>query len=108
MSISSLSPLRGVAQSGTNRNKLPRAHNRELVSKEAKTQCRYHVNRLAGQVRGIGKMIDENEDNILVVRQIMASIASLEKLAGRILKEESKVCNRDRTDKLVDVLFKLR
>ena len=91
-----------------NRKKLPRSSNREIVSMEGKKQCRYHVNRLAGQVRGIGKMIEENEDNILVVRQIMASIASLEKLAARVLKEESKVCDKKRTDKIVDTLFRLR
>lgn len=72
------------------------------------TPVESHINRIVGQVGGVKKMIAAKKDNILVVGQIMAAKASLEQLAVRILKEEARVCNRQRTDKIVDTLFRVK
>jgi DNA-binding FrmR family transcriptional regulator len=71
------------------------------------TNIKSHLNRISGQVNGIGKMIERQEDSTLVIAQIMAAKGSLEKLAIRILKEESKKCSKGNVDKLVDILFKV-
>ena len=66
-----------------------------------------HIHRISGQVNGIDKMISEDEDRIKVVGQIMAAKSSLEQLAVRLVKEESKICNKTRMDRLMDLIFKI-
>lgn len=66
-----------------------------------------HIHRISGQVKAIDKMISEGEDRIKVVGQIMAAKSSLEQLAVRLVKEESKVCNKGRVDRLMDLIFKI-
>ena len=76
--------------------------------KRHQTPIQSHINRIGGQVNGIKKMIEAKRDNILIIRQIMAAKSSLEQLGVRLLKEESKVCNKTRIDRIVDTLFRLR
>lgn len=68
----------------------------------------FHANRISGQVKGISKMIVEKKDAHLIVAQIMAARASLDKLAVKIIKEESLKCPKARIDKLVDILFRIK
>ncbi|MFA6421782.1 MAG: metal-sensing transcriptional repressor [Candidatus Buchananbacteria bacterium] len=72
-----------------------------------KNNIKYHANRVIGQMKGVGKMIDENQDPIAVISQIMAAKASLEKLAVKIIKKESQTCSKKRIDQVVDILFKI-
>ena len=72
-----------------------------------KQNLKFHANRIEGQVRGIGKMIDNNDDSIEIIRQIMAAKSSLEKLAIKIIKKESLTCSKKRIDKVVDILFRI-
>ena len=67
-----------------------------------------HINRIAGQVKGIGRMMEKKSDSILVIGQIMAAKASLEQLAVKLIKNESKICSKKRIDRVVDILFKVK
>jgi len=78
-----------------------------MATKTKQTPVQAHINRIIGQTQGIGKMLSAKKDNILVAQQIMAAKASLEKLAVRILKDESNVCNKKRIDKIVETLFRV-
>jgi CsoR family transcriptional regulator, copper-sensing transcriptional repressor len=51
-----------------------------------------HLHRIIGQLQGLERMIDEKRDCQLVINQLMAARASLEKLGILILQDESSVC----------------
>lgn len=73
-----------------------------------KKEVIFHINRIEGQVKGIGRMVESGDDPIDVVSQIMAAKSSLEKLAVRIIKKESMKCPRSKMDRLVDILFRVK
>lgn len=73
-----------------------------------KKEVIFHINRIEGQVKGIGRMVEAGDDPIDVVSQIMAAKSSLEKLAVRIIKKESMKCPRSKMDRLVDILFRVK
>ncbi|MFA4872016.1 MAG: metal-sensing transcriptional repressor [Patescibacteria group bacterium] len=76
--------------------------------KKKQTPIQSHLNRIIGQTQGVKKMLGAKTDNILVIGQIMAAKASLEQLAIRLLREESKVCHKKRIDRIVETFFKIR
>ena len=66
-----------------------------------------HLRRVVGQLNGVEKMIAQGKQGIAVISQIMAAKASLEQLAIKILKEEAKVCHKQKLDKIVDTFFRV-
>lgn len=53
------------------------------------------VNRIGGQVAGIGKMIEEDRYCPEIINQIRAARAALRTLEGRVLKGHLHSCVRD-------------
>lgn len=56
---------------------------------------RHRINRIEGQVRGIGKMIDEQKYCIDILTQMKAIRSALKSLESKILEEHLKNCVRD-------------
>lgn len=71
------------------------------------TPAQSHIRRIIGQANGISKMIDDKKDTVFILGQIMAVKASLEQLGIKLLREEAKVCNKKRIDRVIDTFFKL-
>lgn len=65
-------------------------------------QTQNQIHRIAGQIKGIEKMVLENRDVLDIVTQIQAIRSALSSLAIELLKKESKNCVecRDKNDKL--------
>jgi DNA-binding FrmR family transcriptional regulator len=59
----------------------------ESMRKGIKNACARRLNRIAGQVRGIGHMIDEERYCIDIVTQISAVRAALRRLEEEILRD---------------------
>jgi DNA-binding FrmR family transcriptional regulator len=84
---------------------------------KAKTQtaCRTRLNRIEGQVRGIGRMIEDNRYCIDVLTQIQAVRAALRKVEDEILRDHVEHCvhgaiksgDRDAQFEKVDELLKV-
>ncbi len=55
-------------------------------------KLRHRVNRIEGQVRGIGKMIDEQKYCIEILTQMKAIRSALKSLESKILEEHLKNC----------------
>lgn len=68
------------------------------------------LNRIEGQVRGIGKMIDENRYCIDVLTQLSAARAALDKIALQVLKGHTQGCvteaiRNERGDEAIEELI---
>ena len=50
------------------------------------------INRIEGQVRGLKKMVDEDQDCLHVLRQIAAASGALRSLGSVILKDHLEGC----------------
>jgi DNA-binding FrmR family transcriptional regulator len=50
------------------------------------------INRIEGQVRGLKKMVEEDRDCLLVLRQIAAAGGALRSLGAVILEDHLKGC----------------
>jgi len=59
---------------------------------EAKTSVMKRLNRIEGQVKGIGRMVDENRYCIDIVTQIAAARAALGKAEEEILRDHVAHC----------------
>lgn len=62
---------------------------------QEKKELMTRLNRIEGQVRGIGKMIDEDRYCIDVLTQISAVRAAIDKLALQMLKGHARGCVAD-------------
>jgi DNA-binding FrmR family transcriptional regulator len=83
---------------------------------ETKESCLKRLNRIAGQVRGIARMVEEDRYCIDVVTQVSAVRAALARVEGEILKDHVGNCvehaitigdrdqQRRKVAELVDVL----
>lgn len=58
----------------------------------SKEQLHSRLNRIEGQVRGIGRMIDEDRYCIDVITQITAIQAALDKVALGLLDQHTRHC----------------
>jgi len=59
---------------------------------QTKTSCLKRLNRIAGQVRGVGRMLEEDRYCIDVVTQISAVRAALARLEDEILRDHVGHC----------------
>lgn len=68
------------------------------------------LNRIEGQVRGIGKMIEDDRYCIDVLMQLSAARAALDKIALRIIKKHTQGCvaeaiRNERGDEAIEELI---
>jgi CsoR family transcriptional regulator, copper-sensing transcriptional repressor len=81
----------------------------------SKEQLGKRLARIEGQVRGIGRMVDEDRYCIDVLTQISAVQAALDKVALGLLDEHARTCvigaegeqQADRTDELMAAVGRL-
>ena len=81
----------------------------------SKEQLAKRLARIEGQVRGIGRMLDEDRYCIDVLTQISAVQAALDKVALGLLDEHARTCvigaegeqQADRTDELMAAVGRL-
>lgn len=65
------------------------------------------INRIEGQIRGLKKMVEENQDCLNVLKQIAAAGGALRSLGAVILEDHLKGCvsnairNRDHESELI-------
>ena len=59
---------------------------------KAKTSCRKRLSRIEGQVRGLGRMIDEDRYCIDIVTQLSAVRAALRRLEEEVLRDHVAHC----------------
>ena len=62
------------------------------MRKDIKTEARKRLNRIEGQVRGLGRMVEEDRYCIDIVTQIAAVRAALRRLEEEILKDHVGHC----------------
>src|SRR5204863_6089956 len=76
----------------TSRKRAPPRPAHPLVARGNKTGLAKRLNRIGGQVRGIGKMIDEDRYCIDVLTQVSAVQSALDALALRLLEHHLHGC----------------
>jgi len=62
------------------------------MSDKAKTSCRKRLSRIEGQVRGLGRMIDEDRYCIDIVTQLSAVRAALRRVEEEVLHDHVAHC----------------
>ena len=62
------------------------------MRQDIKTSCQKRLNRIEGQVRGLGKMVEENRYCIDVITQIAAVRAALDRVEEEILGDHVAHC----------------
>jgi len=68
------------------------AHSHQTVERADKETLAHRINRIEGQVRGIGKMIEEDRYCIDVLTQISAIQSALDALSIRMLESHLAGC----------------
>ena len=82
-----------------------------IVNKE-KTELRHRLKKVAGQINGIDKMLDDGRYCVDVLQQILAARAALNKVALMIIEGHAKSCvvaaiREDRADASIDELMQV-
>ena len=62
------------------------------MRKDIKASCQKRLSRIEGQVRGLGKMVDEDRYCIDIVTQISAVRAALRRVEEEVLKDNVAHC----------------
>ncbi|MEA2904694.1 MAG: CsoR family transcriptional regulator, copper-sensing transcriptional repressor [Alphaproteobacteria bacterium] len=62
------------------------------MRKQAKTSCLRRLNRIEGQVRGLGRMVEEDRYCIDIITQISAVRAALRRAEEEILEDHVAHC----------------
>ena len=80
-----------------------------IVNKE-KTELRHRLKKVAGQINGIDKMLDDGRYCVDILQQIVAARAALNKVALLIIESHGKSCivaavKEDRGDQSIDELM---
>ena len=57
-----------------------------------------NLNRIEGQIRGIGKMIEEGKYCIEILNQIVAAKSSIASVEGKIIRKHLHHCIRESTN----------
>ncbi len=73
----------------------------ELMSIEEKRSLEIMLKRIAGQVGGISKMIDEDKDCDSVMTQIVAAMSSLKSVGRTVLADTACSCSKEESKKLL-------
>lgn len=68
---------------------------------EEKRSLEIMLKRIAGQVGGISKMIDEDKDCDSVMTQIVAAMSSLKSVGRTVLADATSSCSKDESVKLL-------
>ena len=88
-----------------------------IIDKEAQQK---RLNRIEGQVRGIGRMIDEERYCIEILQQIQAIKSALARVEDAVLKDHAATCvseaiasgseraQRKKFEELVDLMAKAK
>jgi DNA-binding FrmR family transcriptional regulator len=63
-----------------------------VVERENKTKLQSRLNRIEGQVRGIGRMVDEDRYCIDILTQLQAARAALARVETELLKDHIDHC----------------
>lgn len=71
------------------------------MSDEEKKRLNLMLKRIAGQVNGIGKMIDEGKSCEATMTQIVAAMNSLRSVGRSIMADASSSCSKDDFVKLL-------
>lgn len=84
---------------------------------DQKPELAKRLNRIEGQVRGIGKMIDQDTYCIDVLTQVSAVRAALDKVALELLRDHARHClthdgqlpegKDDKADELVNAIARM-
>lgn len=76
-------------------------------------QLKNQLHRIKGQIEGVERMMDECKSCEDVLMQLMATRSSIEKVALRVLSEETDSCvhsknpkDKERIKKIAETLFK--
>lgn len=92
----------------------------DRMQRDIKSACRKRLNRIEGQVRGLGKMLDEERYCIDIVTQIGAVRAALGRVEEELLRDHVNHCvegaitsgnkadQRRKVGELIDVFSRLR
>jgi DNA-binding FrmR family transcriptional regulator len=80
-----------------------------IVNKE-KTELRHRLKKVAGQINGIDKMLEDGRYCVDILQQIVAARAALNKVALLIIESHAKSCivsavKEDRGDQSIDELM---
>ena len=65
------------------------------MRKDIKASCAKRLNRIEGQVRGVGRMIEDDRYCIDILTQVRAVRAALNRLESEILKDHLSHCIED-------------
>ena len=66
-----------------------------MVEGDAKVGVQKRIRRIAGQISGISRMVDEDRYCVDVLQQITAVRAALSKVAGILLESHFQTCVKD-------------
>ncbi len=86
---------------------------RQAMQNDTKAAVRKRLNRIEGQVRGIGRMVDEGRYCIEVVTQISAVRAALRRAEEEILRDHVAHCvehaiasgnKKDQREKIAEIM----
>ncbi len=59
---------------------------------DSKTDLNKRLNRIEGQVRGIGRMVQDDKYCIEILTQVSAARAALDKVALELIRDHAKHC----------------
>jgi DNA-binding FrmR family transcriptional regulator len=81
-----------------------------MLTDKEKKELKLRLKKIAGQINGIDKMLDEGRYCIDVVQQILAARAALNQVAVIILESHAKSCvvtaiKENRTDQSIEELM---
>lgn len=81
-----------------------------MLVEQEQTDLRKRLKKIAGQINGIDKMIDEGRYCIDIIQQILAAKAALNKVALMIVESHAKSCvvkavQEDHGDESIDELM---
>lgn len=83
---------------------------RPVIVNEEKVQLRNRLKKVAGQINGIDKMLEDGRYCVDILQQIVAARAALNKVALIIIESHAKSCivaavKEDRGDHSIDELM---
>ena len=83
-----------------------------MIDHHEKTALRHRLKKVAGQINGVDKMLDEGRYCVDILQQIVAARAALNKVALLIIESHAKSCivaavKEDRADASIDELMKV-
>jgi DNA-binding FrmR family transcriptional regulator len=64
----------------------------EMIDDEVEKQCLVRLNRIQGQIRGIGNMLKERRYCVDIIMQIAAAEAALHKVSEIIMRNHLRTC----------------